>query len=89
MNIIIIVLVLIVLLISTLVIHLSVNKKDSIECIAYFISLICISILAAYISNYTNNSKILAIEVYRGNTELQITYQNNIPIDSVVVYKNK
>ena len=27
------------------------------------------------------------IEVYRGNTELQITYQNNILIDSVVVYK--
>ena len=30
-----------------------------------------------------------AIEVYRGNTELQITYQDSIPIDSVVVYKNK
>lgn len=30
-----------------------------------------------------------AIEVYRGNTTLQITYQDSIPIDSVVVYKNK
>lgn len=30
-----------------------------------------------------------AIEVYRGNTTLEITYKDNIPIDSVVVYKNK
>lgn len=30
-----------------------------------------------------------AIDVYRGNTTLQITYQGSIPIDSVVVFKNK
>lgn len=30
-----------------------------------------------------------AIEVYRGNTTLEITYQDSVPIDSVVVYKNK
>lgn len=28
-----------------------------------------------------------AIDVYRGKTTLQITYQDSIPIDSVVVYK--
>jgi K+ transporter len=30
-----------------------------------------------------------AIDVYRGKTTLQITYKDSIPIDSVVVYKNK
>lgn len=35
------------------------------------------------------NCIVPAIEVYRGNTTLQITYQDSIPIDSVVVYKNK
>jgi hypothetical protein len=30
-----------------------------------------------------------AIDVYRGKTELQITYKGTIPIDSVVVFKNK
>lgn len=30
-----------------------------------------------------------AIEVYRGNTTLEITYKNGIPVDSVVVYKSK
>ena len=28
-----------------------------------------------------------AMGVYRGNTELQITYQGKLPIDSVVIYK--
>lgn len=30
-----------------------------------------------------------ALDVYRGKTELQITYKGTIPIDSVVVFKNK
>ena len=29
------------------------------------------------------------IEVYRGNTTLQITYQDGIPVDSVVVLKTE
>lgn len=28
-----------------------------------------------------------AIDVYRGKTTLQVTYKNNIPIDTTVVYK--
>lgn len=34
---------------------------------------------------YNNPS---ALDVYRGNTTLQITYKDSIPIDSVVVWKN-
>ena len=30
-----------------------------------------------------------AIDVYRGNTELEITSVNGAPIDTVVVFKNK
>ena len=30
-----------------------------------------------------------AIDVYRGKTTLQVIYQDSIPVDSVVVYKNK
>ncbi len=29
----------------------------------------------------------LAIDVYRDKTTLQVTYKNNIPIDTIVVYK--
>lgn len=28
-----------------------------------------------------------AIDVYRGKTTLQITYKNNVPVDTIVVYK--
>ena len=28
-----------------------------------------------------------AIDVYRGKTTLQVTYKNNVPIDTTVVYK--
>lgn len=30
-----------------------------------------------------------AIDVYRGNTELEITSVNGVPTDTVVVFKNK
>ena len=30
-----------------------------------------------------------AIDVYRGKTTLEITYRDNIPVDSVVVFKDK
>jgi hypothetical protein len=29
----------------------------------------------------------MAIDVYRGNTTLEITYKDSIPIDSIVVWK--
>lgn len=34
-------------------------------------------------------SKPTALDVYEGKTELEITYKGSIPVDSVVVYKNK
>ena len=30
-----------------------------------------------------------AIDVYQGNTTLEITYKDSVPIDSVVVWKDK
>lgn len=34
-------------------------------------------------------TKIKPIDVYRGNTTLEITYKDGVAIDSVVVWKNK
>lgn len=33
------------------------------------------------------NNRPQAIDVYRGKTTLQITYKDNVPIDTIVVYK--
>lgn len=35
------------------------------------------------------SKEIPAIEVYRGNTTLEITYKDSIPVDTTVVYKTK
>ena len=33
--------------------------------------------------------QVKAIDVYRGKTELVVTYKNDVAVDSVVVYKMK
>lgn len=43
-------------------------------------------IIISLIEHY---NKPTAIDVYRGNTTLEITYRDSIPVDSVVVFKNK
>lgn len=54
-----------------------------------FMSFVCnflVVILLIILSIGYYNS-IPAIEVYRGNTTLEVTYKDGMPIDSVVVYK--
>ena len=38
---------------------------------------------------YDINNTPTALDVYRGNTELRITYEGKVPVDSVVIYKKK
>ena len=41
------------------------------------------------ISNIIEKQKPSALDVYRGNTELEITSVNGVPMDTVVVFKRK
>ena len=41
-----------------------------------------------FICVYIDNTS-TAIDVYKGNTELRITYEGKVPVDSVVIYKKK
>ena len=36
---------------------------------------------------YDINNTPTALDVYRGNTELRITYEDKIPVDTIVIYK--
>ena len=69
----------------------TITKNDKLKKI--FILVTTLSMIVLYLlGEFTVINKrgiVPAIEVYRGNTTLQITYQDSIPIDSVVVYKNK
>lgn len=46
------------------------------------------SIIAMFLV-FAHLSKPKPIDVYRGNTALEITYKDNVPIDSVVIWKGK
>ena len=41
------------------------------------------------ISNIIEKQKPSALDVYRGNTELEITSVNGTPIDTIVIFKRK
>lgn len=64
-----------------------IKQKERIIILGYIAYILTIGILGGFVIDINND--IPAIEVYRGNATLQITYQDSITIDSVVVYKNK
>lgn len=55
--------------------------------IGTFISIIIFIVMIIYSTLIINTPT--AIDVYRNNTTLEITYKDSIPIDTVVVFKNK
>lgn len=68
------------------VIAISDKDEGTLVSIMFFTFSIITSISA--VCNYYDN-KPKAIDVYRNNTNLQITYEDSIAVDSVVVFKNK
>jgi hypothetical protein len=60
------------------------TSKNNLNTVIVILLIIFNYILGILICKY---SVIPPIEVYRGNTTLQITYEGNTPIDSTVVWK--
>lgn len=46
-------------------------------------------ILSGGIMMYQESHKPTAMDVYKGKTTLEITYKDGVPVDSVVVFKDK
>lgn len=60
------------------------------ECKNEFLALLAIwaiGVATCLLLEASKNNRPQAIDVYRGKTTLKITYENNIPIDTVVVFK--
>ena len=79
---------------ACIIISLIIVLKDSISDKAtydntpiFFITMILNIIIAFCL--IINLRKPRAINVYQGNTTLEVTYKESIPIDSVVVWKNR
>lgn len=57
--------------------------------LAFFCGVIGADILSCGIMMHQESCKPTAMDVYQGKTTLQITYEDSIPVDSVVVFKDK
>lgn len=53
------------------------------------IILLIVAFIGLLFINYDIHNTPTALDVYKGNTELRITYEGIIPIDSVVIYKKE
>lgn len=62
------------------------HKDIKVFCISSVV-IIIFTCIASLITNLRLIEKPRAIDVYRGKTTLEITYKDNVPIDSVVVFK--
>ena len=51
--------------------------------------IISIILFVILLLSYNNRNTPTALDVYQGKTTLEITYRDNIPIDSVVVFKDE
>ena len=60
------------------------KKYGSISIVLSVIAVICLAFISADIGDAPT-----ALDVYKGNTELKITYEGKVPVDSVVIYKKK
>lgn len=60
----------------------------TILCIFTGCSLIAMLLIIAYLCK-PKATEPKAIDVYRDKTTLEITYKNSVPIDTVVIWKNK
>ena len=79
---------------ACIIVSLIIVLKDSISNKAtyddtpiFFITMILNIIIA--ICLIINLRKPKAINVYQGNTALEITYKDSVPIDSIVVWKDR
>ncbi len=64
-------------------------KDDNLKGLSGFMSSFILLIAVLIRGSNISEPKPTALDVYRGNTELEITSVNGVPTDTVVVFKNK
>ena len=75
-------LIILIVIIGLYSIILTEKRYSSISIVLSVIAVICLSFISADIGDAPT-----ALDVYRGNTELRITYEGKIPVDTIVIYK--
>lgn len=76
----------VLMLITTVITLCAIAINDKYTIIIAIILLTIVVIESSFIITYINYAP-TALDVYKGKTELRITYDGKIPVDSVVIYK--
>lgn len=63
--------------------------KDAVTSVAAILGSILVLPIMFCLITYGNIPEPKAIDVYRNKTTLQITYQDSIPVDTIVVWKDE
>ena len=75
-------------LVGIVIIAYAFCEEPSVCSVTIFGSVLVLSV-TLYLISLGNVSEPRAIDVYRNKTTLQITYQDSIPVDTVVVWKDE
>lgn len=76
--------IILIVIIGLYSIILTEKRYGSISIVLSVIAVICLSFISADIGDAPT-----ALDVYQGKTELRITYEGKVPVDSVVIFKKK
>ena len=70
---------------------LAIAIKDEVGCrvLGFLAGAFMILAIAGFVDIKEKNNTPTAFDVYQGNTTLEITYRDSIPVDSVVVFKDE
>ena len=74
--------IILIVIIGLYSIILTEKRYGSISIVLSVIAVICLAFILADIGDAPT-----ALDVYQGNTELRITYEGKIPVDTIVIYK--
>ncbi len=82
-------LMIIIIAVSSLVTFIESDPLEDKEFMRIMMITVAVCSIIAMFLVFAHLSKPKPIDVYRGNTTLEITYKDNVPIDSVVIWKGK
>ena len=72
------------IVIATCTIKIKEDGNGFFAVVLLILAFIGLVFICVYIANTPT-----ALDVYQGNTELRITYEGKVPVDSVVIFKKK
>lgn len=79
----------IILCLICVILAITIDDKAGCCLFSFFAGVFMILGIAGFVGIKEKNNTPTALDVYQGNTTLEITYRDSIPVDSVVVFKDE